>query len=44
MARKSILKVAFYDDGTYELSRGSDCDGKVVKGKVAKKKKKKKGT
>lgn len=42
MARKSTLKLIVYDDGSYELSRGTDCDGNSQKGTVKKKKKKKK--
>lgn len=41
MARKSTLKLVVYDDGYYELSRGTDCDDRPVKGKMKKKKKKK---
>ena len=44
MARRTILKLVMYDDGTYELSRGTDCDSKPQKGQMKKKKKKKKGT
>jgi hypothetical protein len=42
MARKTTLKVILYDDSTYEISRGTDCDDEDVKGKMKKKKKKKK--
>jgi len=41
MAKKTILKVVVYDDGTYELSRGPDCDSPPVKGNTKKKKRKK---
>lgn len=43
MAKKTVLRVLVYDNGTYELSRGSDCDDRLpVKGTMKKRKKKKK--
>ena len=42
MPKKTVLSVVVYDDGSYELSRGSDCDSPPVKGYTKKKKKKKK--
>jgi hypothetical protein len=42
MAKKTILKVTVFDDGTAEISRGSDCDNKVTRIPTKKKKAKKK--